>query len=101
MIGAVGLDGRLNGLYPQYPSGRVERIKKLPPKDHWENQAVFTQNGEDKKITADTAYGRYAKELSSQASDLSGITYGENPYEQMRKSMDESFLAGQNIDCFA
>lgn len=101
MIGAVGLDGRLSGLYPQYPCGRVERVKKLPPADHWENQAVFTQNGEEKKIGADAAYGKYAKELSSLTSNLSKAVYGENPYEQMRKSMDESFLAGQNIDCFA
>jgi len=88
MIAGVNMSGQLNALYPQYNATKVKPIKRSNAVDSNESlQAVNKKEKEQSSVA-----------VSAELKNAQNISYTSNPYDQTRKSAENTLLVGQNFD---
>lgn len=101
MIASVGAYGSLQALYPQYSKKKISAIKRVA-EERGSLEDISNRNSSDKNTLEDTVTSNYQSKLAEDVNEQEMVSYNENnPYTQAKKSLDQSFLVGMNIDVVA
>ena len=88
MIAGVNMSGQLNALYPQYNTTKVQPIKKSDAVDSKESLQVISKPQKEQSSVS----------VSAELQNAQNVSYTSNPYDQARKTAENTLLLGQNFD---
>ena len=101
MIAGIGASGSVQALYPQYNKKKISPVKGVH-EERGSLEEISNRSSSDNNTLEDTIASNYQSKLAENVGEQEMIAYNEsNPYMQARKSLDESFLVGMNIDVVA
>lgn len=101
MIAGIGASGSVQALYAQYSKKKISPVKGVT-EERGALEEISNRNSSNKNTLEDTIASNYQSKLAEDVSQQEMVTYNENnPYSQVKKSLDESFLLGMNIDVVA
>ncbi len=88
MIAGVNMTGQINALYPQYNTTKVQPIKKSKAVDSNESLQIINKPEKEQSSVS----------VSTELKNAQNVAYTSNPYDQARKSAENTLLLGQNFD---
>ena len=101
MIAGIESSGSIQALYPQYSKKKISPVKAVT-EEQGSLEQISNRNSSDKNTLEDAITSNYSAKLAEDVGEQEMIAYNEsNPYTQAKKSLDESFLVGMNIDVVA
>lgn len=101
MIAGIGASGSVQTLYPQYSKKKISPVKRVT-EEKGSVEQISNRKFSDTNTIEDTITSNYHKKLTDTVSEQKMVVYNENnPYIQSKKSLDQSFLIGMNIDVVA
>ncbi len=96
MIAGINSSGSLIGIYPQYNTTPVKRVSQM---ESGKTDSLVEEKEQNLPALTKTKFQAKVEEAYSNSTKVA--EYSQNPYDQVRKNVEQSILTGQNIDIVA